>query len=316
MIIELKNITKSFKERGNKNLVKGLFDPQWKYSKGLNEVSFEVKKGESVAFLGPNGAGKTTTTKIMTGLVAPTSGDISILGHIPFDRNPVFLKQIGLVLGNKAGLNWDLTATQSFWLLMHVYEIEKNEFNKRVKKLTKMLNVEDKLDTQIRKLSLGERMKFELIGAILHEPKILFLDEPTIGLDIDSKIELRKFLRKLQESGVTLVLTSHDMDDIEEVCDRVLVINKGEIVYDDSLKSLLDRYQETKYVRMHFKGAPPKITDNKKIKIIDESNGFLFELPKKDLATILTDFTSNYDVDDIDISNVSLEKIISDIFNS
>ena len=314
-VISVKNLSKRFKSRGNKNIVTGLWRPDWKYSDAVKDVSFGVARGESVAFLGPNGAGKTTTTKMMTGLMYPSTGEVKVLGYTPFDRKKDFLSRIGLVMGNKAGLNWDLTAKQSFWLLQNIYGIEEDVYKKRLKHLAKLLNVEHKLDDQVRRLSLGERMKVELIGAILHDPEILFLDEPTIGLDIEAKKAMREFLRTIQkENGTTLIMTSHDMDDIEEVSDRVIVINQGQIAYDDKLDRLMKHYNKSRYIRFHFKDE----VDSKALKpygkVIDDKNGVLLKLAAGDMVNVLAKVPVEYEVEDINIESIPLETIIADIF--
>lgn len=316
-VIEVNNLTKQFRARGNKNVFTGIIKPDWKYTTAVDAVSFSVKQGEAVAFLGPNGAGKTTTTKMMTGLIYPTSGQVQVLGYDPFKHHPKFLRRIGLVMGNKSGLNWDLTAEQSFWLLKNIYEIGEATFNKRLRHLAELLNVDSKLDTQVRRLSLGERMKLELIGSILHGPDILFLDEPTIGLDIESKKNVREFLRTIQrENGTTLILTSHDMDDIEEVCDRVLVINHGRIAYDNSLKDLVKSYNQSRYVRFHFK----ETFNSEKLKsygeVVESKNGVLIKVPSEKLVHTLSDVPQKFSVEDINIESIPLETIINDIFKN
>lgn len=315
-VIEAQQLTKTFQVRTNRNIITGLWRPDWKYATAVDEVSFSVQQGESVAFLGPNGAGKTTTTKMMTGLIYPTSGSIQVLQHTPSDRNYDFLKNIGLIMGNKAGLNWDLTANQSFWLLQKIYDIPDDIFHKRLTKLSELLRVTDKLDDQVRRLSLGERMKVELIGAILHNPKVLFLDEPTIGLDIEAKKTIRAFLRAIQqEQKTTLVLTSHDMDDIEQVCDRVLVINNGKIVYDNDIKQLIAKYNESKYLRFHFKESIKKQQLNTYGEVVSTDNGLLLKVASKDMAEAINNITKHNLVDDINIESTPLETIIGDIFS-
>ena len=253
---------------------------------------------------------------MLTGLVYPTTGEVSVLGFKPSDRSPLFLKQIGLVMGNKQGLNWDLTAKQSFDLLSQIYEIPKVEYTTRLEKLTKLMQVETLLQTQIRRLSLGERMKMELIGAILHNPKILILDEPTIGLDVIAKQTLRKFLREIQaEMGVTLLLTSHDMDDIETVCDRVVIINKGQKIYDDSLSKLTSTYSQHKFVKISFNSAVPNLNlETKGVEIVETKlQSALYKIDKRNLPEFLAQIAA-FDVDDIDIQGVPLETIIQELF--
>src|SRR4030066_1963952 len=261
-IVEVKNLSRQFRIRTNKNIFTGIFDPKNQKINAVQDVSFDVSEGESLAFLGPNGAGKTTTTKMMTGLIYPTSGSATVLGYTPSDRRKDFLMQIGVVMGNKSGLSWDLTGEQSFDFIRKIYHLDEKRYKETLNNLCGLLDVKNHLNKQVRKLSLGERMKMELIGAILHQPKVLFLDEPTIGLDITSKKNIRNFLRDIQKnSNITLVLTSHDMDDVEKVCDRVVVINKGVKVYDDQLSKLVNEYNKKKFIKVYFETIPGNLND-------------------------------------------------------
>lgn len=314
-IIKVENLYKNFKRKVKQSFFKDLIKPKSEFVGAVKDVSFDVSKGESVAFLGPNGAGKTTTIKMLTGLVYPTSGIISILGFTPFERDKEMLKRIGLVMGNKAGLNWDLTALQSFDLLRHIYNIPKEEFNKRVDELSRLLDADKFLNTQVRRLSLGERMKMELIGSLLHNPEVLFLDEPTIGLDITSKQKIRKFLREIQKTGVTILLTSHDMDDIEHVCDRVIVINHGQKVYDNTIDKLTTKYGKYKYIKFIFDSNNINIEIEGE-KIEHKDNIITYKIKKSDLPKILSTVSTNSNLIDIDILPIPLEEIISDIFTS
>lgn len=327
-IIQIKNLSKSFKKVIKKNFLKDIFIPNIKLVNAVKDISFEIKKGESVAFLGPNGAGKTTTIKMLTGIVHPSSGEVNVLGFKPIERKKDYLMQIGLVMGSKNGLNWDLTARQSFEIFKEIYRIPKNEFIERLKMLTDLLDVEKHLDTQVRKLSLGERMKLELIGSIIHMPKILFLDEPTIGLDVIAKQKIRDFLRKVQkEFGVTILLTSHDMDDIEQVCDRVIVINHGAKIYDDTLEKLNSKYNEFKFVKCYFdsKVLNAKQSDDLKdnninfanYEIVEKGeNYYLFKVKKEKLSSLISEVQSQIEVADIDILSTPLEEIIKDLFGN
>jgi ABC-2 type transport system ATP-binding protein len=313
--IQAQHLTKAFRARGNRNLLTGLWRPDWKSKTAVNDVSFDIASGEAVAFLGPNGAGKTTTTKMMTGLVAPTSGQVRVLGYDPFERDPAFLRQIGLVMGNRAGLNWDLTARQSFWLNKSIYEIPQARYEVRVRELSTLLGVSDFLDTQVRRLSLGERMKLELIGAILHEPKVLFLDEPTIGLDVIAKKNIREFLRELHRGGQTLILTSHDMDDIEEVCERVVVVNEGHKVYDDSLRTLVARHKQDRYVRFIFKDRPAKSKLQEYGVILElTDDAVLLRVEAARMVRAVGEVSAAYEVLDMRVESVPLEQIISELF--
>jgi len=315
LIIQVKELKKTFKKVLKKNFLKDLFKPDYLLVAAVDNISFNINRGEAVAFLGPNGAGKTTTIKMLTGLIYPTSGQIEVLGYKPFDRKRDFLMRIGLVMGNKAGLNWDLTPNQSFQLLKEIYRIPKGSFDKRIKELTQLLDTSKFLDTQVRRLSLGERMKMEIIGAILHNPEVLFLDEPTIGLDIISKQRIREFLKKIQkELNVTMLLTSHDMDDIEKVCDRVIVINKGVKMYDDQLKTLTEEYNKLKYVKFTFSKLPSNNKFDSSNIIEKGENYLLFKVNREEMSKFVADVTSKYDLVDIEILSIPLEEIIADVF--
>lgn len=316
--ITVTNLRKTYRSRGNKKVLSGLFRPDWNYKHAVEDVSFTINKGESVAFLGPNGAGKTTTTKMLTGLIYPSGGEATVLGYTPFNRNYDFLRKIGLVMGNRAGLNWDLSARQSFGLLQKIYDIPQATYDKRVQQLATMLSVDHALDLQVRRLSLGERMKLELIGAILHDPAILFLDEPTIGLDIASKNSVREFLRHLnKKEGKTLLLTSHDMDDIAEVCDRVIVINHGRIMYDDAMSTLNKQYAHTRYARMEFvdKVPTPAYLKKQGQLVSLERNVAVLGIDKAKTMHIASAISETYPLQDITIEQVPLEIIIGDLYS-
>ena len=316
-VIIVSKLSKSFRVKQNNSFLTGLFKPKYNNLPAVDNINFIIQQGESVAFLGPNGAGKTTTTKMLTGLIKPSSGHISTLGYDPFTKNSAFLKKIGLVMGNKAGLNWDLSAKQSYQLIQKIYEIPLDRFNNRVGELTKLLNVEHVLEKQVRKLSLGERMKLEIIGAILHDPEILFLDEPTIGLDIDSKKSIRLFLRKLHSQGKTILLTSHDMDDIATVCHRAIIINHGSIIYDGEMENLKNKYSASRYLKLTFAKKMPDSVEIEKLGNVIElrNNRLTLKVPKEEAMKVATEISKKYTIHDITIEQVALEEIISDVFH-
>lgn len=315
-VITVKNLIKDFKIRQNKNIFSGLWRPDYRAVSAVKNVSFSVNEGESLALLGPNGAGKTTTIKALTGLIYPTSGEVKILGFRPFDRNPDFLKRIGLLMGNKAGLNWDLTAKQSFYLLREIYNLNRDDCEQRVRELSELMSVTHVLDVPVRKLSLGERMKLELIGALLHNPQILFLDEPTIGLDIVAKKKIRHFLREIQTRyKVTIILTSHDMADVEKVCDRVIVINKGEKIYDGRVEDLVDEHNEDKLVKFYFEVTPKELPRFPHSEIVDRNeDSIVCRVKTQYMPKLISGVTSQLSVLDIDILATPLEDIIEDLF--
>lgn len=315
-IITVENLNKSFKLRQNKNILTGLWRPDYRLVAAAQDVSFSVSAGESVALLGPNGAGKTTTIKSLTGLIYPSSGQVRVLGFDPVKRDPRFLSQIGLVMGNKSGLNWDLSANQSFYLLREIYGLEKAACAKRVAELAEMLSVSHVLDVPVRRLSLGERMKLELIASILHNPKVLFLDEPTIGLDIVSKKRVRQFLREIQKRlKITIILTSHDMTDVEMVCDRVIVINKGQKVYDGLLDQLWADYNQDRIVSFYLGNGLPTKLAWPQAELLSSSNDYLSYRVKKGVMSDLISFViKQTTVLDIEIMDTPLEDIIEKLF--
>lgn len=256
-MVEVRALTKVFrtyrKTPGLAGAFRGLFRREYEEMRAVDGVSFSVGAGECVGFLGPNGAGKTTVLKMLSGLVQPTSGDASVLGFKPWDRKDEMKRQFALLMGQKNALWWDLPARESLELNRVIYGIDRKKFSEVVGGLSVLLDVEDKLDVMVRELSLGERMKMELIAALLHSPRVLFLDEPTIGLDVTSQQRVREFLRSYnRESGVTTMLTSHYMGDIEELCQRVIIIDHGKLFFDGPLASIVDRFAGHKVVRLRF----------------------------------------------------------------
>ncbi len=254
-IIQAGKLSRSFKVPVRKDGVGGslrhFFDRQYKHTDAVKDVSFDIESGERVGFLGQNGAGKTTTLKMLSGLLLPTGGEAVVCGFTPFDKKPAFLAQIALVMGNKQQLLWDLPAKDTFQLNAAIYGIDDVEMRRRVDELSGMLEVSALLDQPVRKLSLGERMKCELLASLLHRPKVLFLDEPTLGLDVNAQVAVREFLKRYNEAtGATILLTSHYMADITALCSRVLVIHEGQLVFDGDLSDLTARFQPKKEIQI------------------------------------------------------------------
>src|SRR6266852_293441 len=248
-VIEVSHLTKSFrtykKQPGFGGAVQGLFRRKYEQTIAVKDVNFVVEPGELVGFLGPNGAGKTTTLKMLAGLLYPTSGSARVLGYVPWKRDDGYRRQFALLLGQKNQLWWDLPARESLDLNAKIYGIEQATFERTVGEMTELLNVKDKLNVMVRELSLGERMKMELIASLLHQPKVLFLDEPTIGLDVVSQKKVREFLRHHNAARkTTILLTSHYMIDIQELCQRVIIIDHGTIFFDGRLDDVLDQFAD------------------------------------------------------------------------
>src|SRR5438270_2081009 len=248
-VIEVQGLTKSFrtykKNPGLSGAIKGLFHREYEMTLAVKDVSFAIEEGELVGFLGPNGAGKTTTLKMLSGLLYPTSGAARVLGYVPWERKDGYRRQFALLLGQKNQLWWDLPARESLELNAKIYGIPEATLEKTVAEMTELLAVRDKLNVMVRELSLGERMKMELIASLLHQPKVLFLDEPTIGLDVVSQKTVREFLRSYNATHkITVLLTSHYMADIRELCRRVIIIHRGKIFFDGALSDVLDRFAD------------------------------------------------------------------------
>lgn len=242
-IITVNNLSKTYKvhekTEGLKNSMKNFFHRKYIYKQAVSDVSFSVPKGQIIGLLGENGAGKTTLLKMLTGILFPSDGTVQVAGYNPTDRKKDFLKKICFVMGNRSEINWDLPAIDTFKYQQLIYEVSENEYNKNLEILSELLDVTKLLNTQLRRLSLGERMKMELINNFLYSPEIVFLDEPTIGLDLDSQLSIRDFIRNYRkEKQTTIIITSHYMDDIEETCDRVILLNKGKIIFDDDINEI------------------------------------------------------------------------------
>ena len=255
--METVNLRKAFtsvvKPEGALGGLRSLVRPERKETVAVRDVSLSVESGEVVGFLGPNGAGKTTTIKMLAGIIHPTAGEVRVLGRVPTRREPELLRQLAIVMGNKNQLWWDLPARDSFEVLRRIYEVDDASYKRRMDRLIPALELGDKLDQQVRRLSLGERMKCELVAALLHCPKVVFLDEPTIGLDVVSQARIREFLREIhREEGTTMLLTSHYMQDVEALCDRLVIIHHGGVVFKGTLNDLRARYGDTKTIRATF----------------------------------------------------------------
>src|SRR6059058_6001837 len=262
-IIEASGLSKTYrvyqKKEGLLGALRGLFHREYKEVKAVENVSFTIEPGEIVGFLGPNGAGKTTTLKMLAGLIFPTSGTASVLGHVPWQREDAFRRRFALVMGQKQQLWWDLPAADSFQLHREIYSIPLDQFTRTLGELTELFGVAQLARQPVRELSLGERMKMELIGALLHQPKLLLLDEPTIGLDVIAQATIQKCLKEYNAArGVTMLLTSHYMRDVEALCSRVLVINQGRVVHDGPLSGIVDQFGRNKLIRLHFAGDVPE----------------------------------------------------------
>lgn len=306
------------KEAGLKNSIKSLFRRHTIEVPAVQDVSFDIEEGELVGFLGPNGAGKTTTLKMLSGILYPSSGTASVLGYTPWKREQAYQKQFSLIMGQKNQLWWDLPAMDSFLLNKVIYEVDDMSFRATVNELADVLDVREVLDIQVRKLSLGQRMKCELIAALLHQPKVLFLDEPTIGLDVVSQQTIREFIKKYnQEKKTTIVLTSHYMEDVEALCKRVIIIDHGEIIYDGALEQLMQQYSNRKILTLTFL-QPIQRADVERFGTVKDflPQRVVLEVTKEDHKKIAAKILTDFPVDDILIDEVEVEEVIRDIFQT
>ncbi len=285
----------------------------------VDAISFSIDRGEVVGLLGPNGAGKTTTLKMLTGLLNPSGGEISVLGYQPFDRATAYLRRIALVMGQKSMLWWDVPAMESFLLHKEMYGLADAQFQSSLDELATLLDVEDLLRIPVRKLSLGERMKMELVAALLHQPEVLFLDEPTIGLDVVAKARVRTFLADVNRSrGTTILITSHDMDDIEALCSRVMIIDHGRIGFDGSLASLVHNAQPRKLVRaVYAEPVPARLPAGIDATIVesDDPHMLSLEVAREDMGAILECLPGMGPLVDLGVGDADVEDIVRDIFS-
>ena len=321
-VIQVQGLTKTFrtykKQPGLKGAIRGLFRRRYETTVAVKEVSFSIEEGELVGFLGPNGAGKTTTLKILSGLLYPTQGTARVLGHIPWQRHDDYRRQFALLLGQKNQLWWDLPARESLELNSRIYGIPRRAFEQTVAELTTLLGVTDKLDVMVRELSLGERMKMELIAALLHRPKVLFLDEPTIGLDVVSQKTVRDFLREHNaRHKTTVVLTSHYMTDIQELCRRVIISDHGAIFFDGQLSEVVDRFADSELITLQCPltvdlTAAPLAQYGE---VVHQAAGTVQLKVKRDrVIPVCKALLDQFPVQDIDIQEVPVEEVIRHLF--
>ncbi len=321
MVISVEKLSKQYsvykKEPGLLGSVKSLVNRKYENVKAVEDISFNIEEGEFVGFIGPNGAGKTTTLKMLSGLLYPSHGDVKVLGFTPFDRKVKFLKQISLVLGQKNQLWWDLPAIESMILNKEIYGITQKDFDETLDELTTLLDAKELLNVQVRKLSLGQRMKMELIAALIHKPKILFLDEPTIGLDVIMQQKIREFLKEYNEkTKATIILTSHYMDDVQELCKRVIVINFGQLIFDGELDKLIKKYSPFKKITVIL-GEELDRSDLEKFGHLYSYSypEWVLHVPPEKTNKVAAAILEKYAVEDISIENPEIESVIQDVFS-
>jgi ABC-2 type transport system ATP-binding protein len=319
-IIEIRGLRKTYrvyqKKEGVLASISGLFHREYRVVEAVRGIDLAVEQGEFVAFLGPNGAGKTTTLKLLSGVITPTSGEATVMGFVPWKRDNAYRRRFALVMGQKNQLWWDLPAQESFRLHQQIYRIAPGDFERVRDELTDLLGVRALLGQPVRELSLGERMKMELIAALLHSPEVLFLDEPTIGLDVVAQHNVQQFLRHYQTlRQVTILLTSHYMKDVAALCRRVVIISQGRLIYDGSLSGIVDRFSRHKRVTLLFNedGVPPDLSRFGSV-IESQPPKVTLEVPRTDVTRVLAEVLAAHTIEDVGVEDPPLEQVIAEAF--
>lgn len=318
-IIQVRGLAKSYrvykKREGLGESIRGLFKREYKEVHAVRGIDLDVGQGEFVAFLGPNGAGKTTTLKLLSGVINPTSGTATVMGHVPWKRENDYRRRFALVMGQKNQLWWDLPAKESYRLHQQIYGVPADQFDATLDELTNLLDVTKLLDQPVRELSLGERMKMELIAAMLHSPDVLFLDEPTIGLDVIAQHNIQEFLKYYQEKRrITILLTSHYMKDIAALCKRVVIIAGGAIEYDGSLSGIIDKFSSHKIITLQFpEGRQPSLSHHGEV--LEETwPKVRLRIARTEVPRVLSTVLQENPVEDISVEDLPLEDVIAELF--
>jgi ABC-2 type transport system ATP-binding protein len=319
-VIEIRGLQKSYrvyqKKEGLRAAVTGLFHREFRDVHAVRGIDLDVEQGEFVAFLGPNGAGKTTTLKLLSGVINPTAGEARVLGYVPWRRENAYRRRFALVMGQKNQLWWDLPAAESFRLHQQIYRIDPNAFQHKQDELVDLLGIRSLLNQPVRELSLGERMKMELTAALLHSPDVLFLDEPTIGLDVVAQHNIQKFLKHYQDARqITILLTSHYMKDVAALCRRVVVINHGQIVYDGSLAGIIDRFSSHKVLTLLFANGqlPTDFARYGEVLELAEPRVKL-RVDRQQISRVLSAVLATYTLEDVSVEDPPLEEVIAQVF--
>lgn len=320
--IEVNEVSKAFRinkrQAGITGMIANLFVPKYERKQAVKGISFSIEQGEMVGFIGPNGAGKSTTIKMLSGILYPDRGEIKVDGYIPYKQRKDYVGRIGVVFGQKSQLQWELPVIDSFELLKSIYRIPDEVYRKNLDRFTEMLDMGGFLNQPVRQLSLGQRMRADIVAALLHSPKIVFFDEPTIGVDVTGKERIRDFIRELnRQDKVTMLFTTHDMQDIEKTCDRLVIIDEGAKVYDGTLQGIREQYGTARQLDVEFAGEE-RIAPINKVEIIDlEDNKkrFVFENRDVHINELMNNLLNNYSVRDINISEPEIESIIRRIYS-
>lgn len=320
-MIELKNINKTFrvvkKTSGAKEAFKAMFHREYKEIEALKDLSLKVNEGEIVGYIGPNGAGKSTSIKVMSGILTPDSGECSIMGYTPWKDRRRYVKNIGVVFGQRSQLWWDVPVMDSFLLLKDIYNVPEKTFRENVDMLTEMLNLNEFINQPLRQLSLGQKMRAEIAGSLLHNPQLLFLDEPTIGLDAITKLSVRNFIKTInKEKGTTIMLTTHDMNDIDAITDRVVLIGKGRILYDGSFEQIKKKYGKNKTLTVSFENEAEPIEISGAILTKTERNQatYTVDTGAVSIAEIINRLSEKKQLTDVDVKSQAIEEIVASLY--
>jgi len=321
-IIKAINLTKEFvvnkKESGIKGAIKNLFVTDKSIKKAVDDISFDVYKGEIVGFIGPNGAGKSTTIKMMCGILNPTSGKVLINGLSPVKSRQTIVKDLGVVFGQRSQLYWDLRLGESFELLKRIYQVDDDKYKKNIDQLDKILGINEIINTPVRQLSLGQRMRGDLAAAMLHSPSILFFDEPTIGLDVEVKYSIRKFIKEINKNyQTTVILTTHDLDDVQALCERIIIINNGKIISDSSLDELINKTSPYRLLIVDLYTDDINIEHPKAEVVKIEAQRVTLKFRKNDIsaADLISDISKQYSIRDLSLVETDIDDIIRKIYS-
>lgn len=330
-MIEVKNLTKEFvkyeKEKGLKGLLKGFFNAKKVIKKAVDNISFTINEGEMVGYIGANGAGKSTTIKMLTGILTPTSGEVRIDGIIPYQNRVENAKKIGVVFGQRTQLWWDLPLSESFLILKEIYEMDDAFYEEQMSFFNRILNLDEFIKSPVRTLSLGQRMRADIAASLLHNPKVLYLDEPTIGLDVNAKQRMRDAIKMMnQKYNTTVILTTHDLDDIAELCNRILIIDNGKVIYDGSLHEIKEKYGTTKRIEFEVRDELNAESlnlasvfnvhpDELEITREDKKLSIVFPKLKISVAQMTEEILRRFDVQDISIFDADIERIVARIYD-
>ena len=320
--IEVKGISKEFKvnkrSAGIPGMIANMFVPKYEIKHAVNNLSFYIEKGEMVGFIGPNGAGKSSTIKMLSGILCPDKGTISVNGYIPYKQRKAYVGNIGVVFGQKSQLQWDLPVIDSFELLRAIYRIPHDKYKRNLERFTDMLDMKGFINQPVRQLSLGQRMRSDIVASLLHSPDIVFFDEPTIGVDVIGKETIRSFIRQLNdEDKVTMIFTTHDMQDIEQTCNRIIIIDKGSLMYDGSLHDIRSKYGTARRLIAEF-NEETKVSPIENVEISemkDRKISFSFDNNIVDVNKLMHEILDNYNVRDITVAEPEIESIIQKMYS-